>query len=94
MKKFLILSQILYVLCLIPWLVIWGLSFMSFDNGFSWANITFVLSISLYPVAVILCSLLAWALRIRKKRAAIIINLIPMIWVVGLGSLMILINFF
>lgn len=93
MKKFLILSQILYVLCLIPWLVIWGLSFMSFDNGFSWANITFVLSISLYPVAVILCTIMAWVLRIRRQRAAIVINLIPMIWVVGLGSLMILINF-
>lgn len=93
MKIYLIGSQILYVLCLIPWFVIWGLSFMSFDNGFSAGNISFVLGIGLYPVAVILCSIFSWILYMYKKRTAIIINSIPMIWVVGLGVLMLMINF-
>lgn len=93
MKIYLIGSQILYVLCLIPWFVIWGLSFMSFDQGFSVWNISFVLGIGLYPVAVLLCSILSWILHIQRKRTAIIINSIPMLWVGGLGVLMLMINF-
>ena len=93
MKIYLVGSQILYVLCLIPWFVIWGLSFMSFDQGFSVWNISFVLGIGLYPVAVLLCSILSWILHIQRKRTAIIINSIPMLWVGGLGVLMLMINF-
>ncbi|WP_342542567.1 hypothetical protein MHH33_17835 [Paenisporosarcina sp. FSL H8-0542] len=93
MKGFLIGSQIFYVLCLIPWFVIWGLSFMSFDNGFSVWNVSFVLAIGFYPIAVILCSIFSWILHIQRKRTAIIINLIPMLWVAGLGVLLLMVNF-
>ncbi|MGG0739719.1 hypothetical protein [Niallia taxi] len=84
MRAYLIITQIVYVLCLIPWFPIWGLSFMSFDGGFSFYNILFVLIISLYPVAVIACTIFSWIFRKKRKTAAIIINLIPMLWVVGL----------
>jgi hypothetical protein len=94
MKKFLIISQILYLLCTFPWLLIFGLSFMSFDNGFALANVSFVLSIGLYPIAVIICSIMAWILHVRKRRVAIIVNLLPMLWIVFLGLPLIIINFF
>ncbi|MFD2446952.1 hypothetical protein ACFSO7_23725 [Bacillus sp. CGMCC 1.16607] len=92
MKKFLVISQILYLICTLPWLIIWGLSFMSFDNGIGLGNVTFVLSIGLYPIAVIICSIIAWILHVRKRRVAIIVNLIPMLWIILLGVPLIIIN--
>ncbi len=92
MKIFLVLSQILYVLCTLPWLIIWGLSFMSFDNGFGLGNVSFVLAIGLYPVAVLICSIIAWILHVRKRRGALIVNLIPMLWILFLGVPLFLIN--
>ncbi|OIK15363.1 hypothetical protein BIV60_10010 [Bacillus sp. MUM 116] len=90
MKPYLIISQILYVLSLIPWFVIWGLSFMSFDNGTNVANVSFVLAISLYPVVVIAGSILSWVFRVKKKRFAVLINLLPMLWIIVFFSFMVL----
>jgi hypothetical protein len=83
MKPYLIITQILYVISLFPWFVIWGLSFMSFDSGVNAYNVSFVLVISLYPVAVVLGSILAWIFRLKKKRFAFIINLLPCLWIVS-----------
>lgn len=83
MKLYLIISQILYALSLIPWFVIWGLSFMSFDSGIHLANSSFVLVISLYPLAVIVGSILAWVFRLKKKRLAAMINLLPLVWILA-----------
>lgn len=79
MKVLLIVTQIIYLLCLFPWFLIWGLSFMSFDNGFNFYNIAFVLFISLYPIVALACSIIAWSLLKRKKRTATVINFIPML---------------
>ncbi|MDQ6600855.1 hypothetical protein [Bacillus salipaludis] len=92
MKPYLIISQILYVLSLIPWFVIWGLSFMSFDNGMNVANVSFVLAISLYPVVVITGSILSWVFRVKKRRFAVLINLLPMLWIIVFFSFMVLNN--
>ncbi|TLS52166.1 hypothetical protein FE782_12485 [Paenibacillus antri] len=81
MKAFFISSQILYVLCLAPWFLIWGISFMGFDSGFSWFAVALTGGIGLYPIAVIVCSILAWRNRIKRKRAAVIFNLVPMLWI-------------
>ncbi|RIX60160.1 hypothetical protein D3P08_00830 [Paenibacillus nanensis] len=89
MKVYLILTQVLFGLSLIPWVVIWGLSFMSFDAGFSAANLAFVGTITLYPIAVIVCSVVAWLIHKRRRRAAIIVNLIPMVWVLAFAGLMV-----
>lgn len=78
---------------MIPWLLFWGISFMSFDQGFSWAAVGIVVGIGLYPVAAIVCAIFAWTLRKRRKRAAILINLIPLIWVLGLGIPLMFLNF-
>ncbi|MCA1318427.1 hypothetical protein LC085_00770 [Bacillus tianshenii] len=90
MKLFMILSQLFYVVGLVFWLPIWGLSFMAFDQGIAFWNSLFVLTISAYPLAVIICSILAWVLHNKKWQAAVIINLIPMLWVVGAGMLVLL----
>lgn len=92
MKPYLIIIQILYVLSLLPWFVIWGLSFMSFDSGVNLSNVSFVLVISLYPIAVIICSILAWFFRVKKKRLAIIMNAVPLLWIIGFFGLMFLYN--
>ncbi|WP_445491727.1 hypothetical protein [Niallia sp. 03133] len=93
MLKFLVISQIFYLICIVPWLVIFGLSFMSFDGGVNFFNVAFVIGIGLYPIAVILCSIFAWFLRERSKRVAIILNLVPMLWVAGLGIPLLFLNF-
>lgn len=92
MRTYLVISQILYVICLLPWLVVFGMSFMSFDNGINWANSAFVIGIGAYPLFVIICSIVAWIYRKRKKKLAITVNLIPMLWVVGLGVPLFLLN--
>jgi len=92
MKIFLIISQFVYAVCLLPWFIIFGLSFMSFDNGINWGNSAFVIGIGAYPIFVIICSAVAWILRKRKKTFAIIVNLIPMVWIIGLGISLFLLN--
>ncbi|MGP7818726.1 hypothetical protein [Niallia sp. 01092] len=92
MKTFLVISQIFYLLCTIPWLVVFGFSFMSFDSGIHVFNVAFVVGIGLYPIAVVFCSIFAWFLQERSKRVAIIINLVPMVWIAGLGLPLFVLN--
>lgn len=92
MKPYLIISQFLYILSFVPWFVIWGLSFMSFDSGVNLYNVSFVLIITLYPVAVIIGSISGWIFRVKKKQLAILMNLIPMIWIIAFLSFMFLYN--
>ncbi|WP_342599198.1 hypothetical protein MHB48_17730 [Psychrobacillus sp. FSL H8-0483] len=88
MKAYLIITQILYFLFLMPWFLIWAFSFMVFDNGFGLGNVTFFLVITFYPIAIILCSILAWIFRVKKQRFAIVINLLPSLWIIAYLSLM------
>jgi hypothetical protein len=90
MRLFLIISQILYILSFIPWFVIWTMSFMSFDSGVSLSNVVFVLVITLYPISVITCSILSWLFRVKRKRLSLIIDLIPMLWVISFLGFMFL----
>ncbi|MEH7883379.1 hypothetical protein V7654_03535 [Bacillus sp. JJ1609] len=92
MKSYLIVSQVLYIFSFVPWFVIWGLSFMSFDSGVNFYNVSFVLVITLYPVAVVTGSITAWIFRVKKKGLAIMMNLIPMIWIIAFLSFMFLYN--
>lgn len=71
MKFYLVIIQVLYLLSLIPWFVIWGLSFMVFDNGISAWGISIMIIVSLYPVAVVICSILSWFFRVRFKSLTI-----------------------
>ncbi|WP_379136318.1 hypothetical protein [Paenibacillus sp. sgz500958] len=90
MKPFLIISQVIYTACLVAWIIIWLMSFMLFDSGiFFWNSFFFVL-ISLFPVAVLACSLTAWIVRKRRPRTAIAVNLIPMLWIVSFAGIMVM----
>ena len=90
MKLYLILNQAFYLLTLLPWFVIWGLTFMVFDNGISAWGISIVIIVSLYPVAVVTCSVLSWLFRKRMKALNIIfISAIPLLWVIALGTVLI-----
>ncbi|WP_433745823.1 hypothetical protein [Falsibacillus pallidus] len=91
MKLILVITQAIYLISIVLWLPIWGLSFMSFDNGIALWNSLFVLIIGIYPLVVITCSIAAW-LQYRKSqnRRAVIINLIPLLWILSLLSLILL----
>jgi hypothetical protein len=90
MRMFLIISQIFYLISLIPWFVIWAMSFMSFDGGVTFSNGVFVLVITLYPISVIVCSILSWVFRVKDQRLSLIFDLIPMIWVISFLCFMLL----
>lgn len=90
MRLFLVISQLLYVLSLGPWVVIWMMSFMSFDSGIGLWNSLFVITIGIYPIAILVCSILAWVKRVHKRRQAIIINLVPSLWIIAFKLLMLL----
>jgi hypothetical protein len=81
MKAYLISTQIFYVMCLVPWFLIWGITFMGFANGINWFGVMVTGGIGLYPIAIIVCSILAWKFRIRRKRTASIVNLVPILWI-------------
>ncbi|MCC3375452.1 hypothetical protein [Cohnella sp. REN36] len=93
MKSYLILTQLFYAICLIPWLLVGVLSFMSFDQGFSAGNVAFVVGIWMYPVAAIASAMLSWMFRKRRPKLAVGLNLIPLIWVLGLGIPLAFLNF-
>lgn len=92
MLVYLIVSQVLFICSLLPWIIIWGMSFMSFDAGIGLYNSLFVLTITVYPLAIIICSILAWIFRVKKKRFAIIINLVPLLWVISFISFMYIVD--
>lgn len=82
MKVFLNITQTLYLLSVPFWFFIWGLSFMAFDNGISLWGMIYVVVISLYPVAVIVCLILSWIFKSKNKsRLAVIFCLIPSLWI-------------
>jgi hypothetical protein len=81
MKAYLVSSQLVYALCLAPWFLIWGITLMGFANGINWFSLTLTGVVSLYPIAAIVCSILAWKFRDKRRRAAVIVNLIPMLWI-------------
>jgi len=87
-KLFLIITQILYVLSLLPWFVIWGMSFMSFDAGIGLYNSLFVITITLYPVAVIVGSILSWVFHRKRKKLAVILNVVPLVWITAFAVFM------
>lgn len=82
MKAFLVITQLFYALSLIYWLIFWAMSAMMFDGGvYVWNSLLYFV-ITVYPVAILVCSIVAWVQHARKPRMATIFNLIPMLWVI------------
>ena len=83
MRPYLIVSQAIYLLALIPWLFVIIMSPMAFDAGFSTWNLSLVAILIAYPIAVIVCSLVAWILHRKHARTSAYLNLIPALWFIG-----------
>lgn len=62
-----ILSQILTVLSLIPWLLMAGLSVMAFDSGVTAEAWTFVIVVWSYPILPLILVIAAWIAYARRK---------------------------
>ena len=62
-----ILSQILAVLSLIPWLLMAGLSVMAFDSGVTAEAWAVVIAVWSYPILPILLVIAAWIAYARRK---------------------------
>lgn len=91
-RIFLISTQVFYALCLFPWYFAFAISLWALDGGLNFSNGLFFVVTILYPVAVIFCSIFAWVCRIKKKRLAIILNCIPLLWIIGYPVLLLVLN--
>ena len=81
----LIISQLIGLLSLLPWLVIAGLSVMAFDSGETAQAWAFVGAIWSYPVLPIGSAIVSWILyAMQKKRAALIVTSLPLLLAVPL----------
>jgi hypothetical protein len=90
-----IVSQILAVLSLMPWLLMAGLSVMAFDEGVSTEAWTIVITVWLYPLIPLLLVIAAWIAFARRKNilAAILSGLsfappflcILLIWIANMA---------
>jgi hypothetical protein len=81
----LIITQILAALSLLPWLIIAGLSLLAFDSGYGLSALLFVGVIWLYPLLPLGCAIRAWWLyQHGKLRGAIITTSIPLVVVLPL----------
>lgn len=85
LKLFLIISQIVYGLFLTLWFTFWAMSAMLFDAGVNRSAVVVFGVISAYPIAATACSIIAWVLyRKRHRNPALVVNLIPSLWVIGI----------
>lgn len=95
----LLVSQVIGLFPLIPWLIVAPFSLMAFDGGASNEAMTWVGVIWCYPVLPVGASLIAWVLFVFKKdRAALIVTSLPLLvavpllgfigylWLAGIGK--------
>ncbi len=81
----LLISQVIGLLSLVPWLVLAGLSLMAFDSGVSTEAELFVGAVWCYPVLPIGAAIVAWILfALKKGRAALVITSLPLLLAVPL----------
>ena len=64
-----IVSQILAALSLVPWLLMAGLSVMAFDSGVTTEAWTFVLLVWAYPILPLILVIAAWIAFAKRKNA-------------------------
>ncbi len=76
----LIISQLIGLVSLLPWLVIAGLSLMAFDSGETAQALAFVGAIWCYPVLPVGSAIVSWTLYARQKqRAALVVTSLPLL---------------
>ncbi|QHW30522.1 hypothetical protein GZH47_06420 [Paenibacillus rhizovicinus] len=89
----LIVSQIIYVISVVAWLFVLGMSVMGFDSPqaqydmMTWLIFIYIL---IYPLAMAASAVTAWVLFARRRhRSALLWNGIPLLWIVPLFALLI-----
>ncbi|WP_027085626.1 hypothetical protein [Cohnella panacarvi] len=92
----LVVSQLVYVLFIVVWLFMAGMSVMMFDSPDAAGNATtwlvFIL-ILLYPVGLLAALIAGWKRFSRRRyKAALIWNGIPLVWIVPLGGFLLYAN--
>jgi hypothetical protein len=77
------LSQLFYLVLVIPWLFISMMSVMAFDSGVSAQAVLFVGAIWSYPAWLLIFSILAWVAYVRRKdKLAAIFTTVPLLIVI------------
>ncbi|MBB3113908.1 hypothetical protein FHS18_006023 [Paenibacillus phyllosphaerae] len=88
----LIISQLIFVLLIIVWMVVAGLSIMMFDSPEAATHVPtwlFFLYIASYPIGVIAGIITGWVLFAKKRyKAALIWNSLPLLWIVPITILL------
>ncbi|MDD9271211.1 hypothetical protein ACFPES_29675 [Paenibacillus sp. GCM10023248] len=86
----LIATQIFYLLFILVWMFIAGMSVMMFDSPDAAGKATTWLifaAILLYPAGVLTALIAGWLMFSRRRyRAALLWNCIPLIWILPLGG--------
>ncbi|NOU99633.1 hypothetical protein [Paenibacillus planticolens] len=92
----LILSQLVYVLFVLLWLFIAGMSVMMFDSPDGAGKATtwlIFLAILLYPAGLLTALIAGWVMFSRRRhKAALIWNCIPLLWILPLGGFFLFVN--
>jgi hypothetical protein len=90
----LILSQLFYLILLIPWGFASMMGVMAFDSGFNLYNLTFVGVLWSYPIWPILFSILAWiAYAQQNAKMAMIWTSVPLVLVIlAVGTFFVLVE--
>ncbi|MGG6311324.1 hypothetical protein [Paenibacillus macerans] len=94
---FLILSQIVYALFSVAWLVVLGISSYLFHSpgAVAWGMRAFFYYLQLYPGGLLLALLLSWYFFAKGKyKPAVRWNLLPLLWVVPYIGIIIYANLF
>ncbi|MNQ92332.1 hypothetical protein D3C85_1077550 [compost metagenome] len=93
----LIVSQIVYVLFVLVWLFIAGMSVMLFDDPDAVGHLgtwLIFISILLYPLGLIAAIIGGWVTFARRRyRAVTIWNCIPLLWIVPIVGFLVYANF-
>ncbi|MBB6637272.1 hypothetical protein [Cohnella thailandensis] len=89
------ISQCIYVFMGAPWFFIALMATMGFDNpdtgsaSFKWLMLLYIVN-WLYPIALLFSAGAAWALyHLKKFKAAVWVNQIPLLWLVPLIVLLV-----
>ncbi|WP_052350481.1 hypothetical protein [Paenibacillus gorillae] len=89
---FLLLFQMAYALSLLAWILVAFTSFMLFDSPEALgdaATIAFFIYVWIYPLALIGTIVCSWLLYHKRRfKAAVWVNLIPLLWIIPLIVLM------
>ncbi len=82
MKLYLIATQVVYYVALLPWIFFWVMAFIMIMHAPTSQNTILFTLTTLYPIAVIVCTIIAWYFHMNKRSVSIAINFIPAIWLI------------